>query len=380
MRFPTSGPLRTNFHLILFVLTFASTAFTWASWGGRAPFGTPLFLQDGIRFATGLLLFLTVHEFGHYFAAKRHRIDVTLPFYVPSPFIGVGTLGAVIKVREAIPSRRALFDLGASGPLAGFVLAIGLAIVALVLLPPLTYLMGLPGHEELITYIQAMGGYPPTPPAGSLAPGSLVLGQTPLFSFLTRDNGHVPPMHELYHFPFLFSAWLALFFTALNLLPVGQLDGGHITYALFGPKWHLRIGRSFLLVLMASGTLGYADEILFAAQPLAPIQTLLAWLFFSALMFVFAQRLTEGSLRSTIIILTGVLTLALIEPRLPFLAETLGYSGWLLWCGLLLFFVRMQHPPVPIWEPLDRKRRLLGYLCIAIFLTCFSIQPLLIVP
>ncbi|NNF04838.1 MAG: site-2 protease family protein, partial [Rhodothermales bacterium] len=126
-------------HLLLFVLTLLSTVYAGGAMAGRAIlyarsteivnlFGwsvTSAFLMDGLLYGGSLLAFLTVHEFGHYFAARIHSVRTSLPYYVPFPFNGIGTFGAVIRIREQVPSMRKLFDIGAAGPVAGFVVALG---------------------------------------------------------------------------------------------------------------------------------------------------------------------------------------------------------------------------------------------------------------
>ena len=187
------------------------------------------FLYDGFLFGASLLAFLTVHEFGHYFAARYHSVRTSLPYFIPVPFAlnGIGTFGAVIRIRQQVPSMRKLFDIGSAGPLAGFVVALGVLLLGLATLPGLDYVMGLPGHESLKAFVQANGRFPDVlarPESG----GSqivLVVGNTPLYWLLTQFFSDVPPMWEMYHYPLLFAGWLGLFFTALNLLPVGQLDG-----------------------------------------------------------------------------------------------------------------------------------------------------------
>jgi membrane-associated protease RseP (regulator of RpoE activity) len=248
-------PQRLWLHLLLFLLTLFSTTLTWPDWAGRwllyERLGYGALLTDGLRFSLPLLLILTVHELGHYLAARRHRIDATLPYYIPFPFNGIGTFGAVIRIREPIPDTRTLFDIGVAGPLAGFVVALLVLLYALITLPPPTYLLDVPGHETLKAYIQTHGRFPSAPlPSDDPASVTLVLGPTLLFDTLAHFFPYVPPMYELYHYPTLFAAWLGLFFTALNLLPVGQLDGGHVLYALLGSRWHRRLARAFVVLLL----------------------------------------------------------------------------------------------------------------------------------
>ena len=150
-------------HLLLFVLTLGSTVYAGALWVNRTLYyeaqGESIsllfmsvpeaWLIDGLRYAIPLLGFLTVHEFGHYFAARHHHVNTSLPYYIPFPFNGIGNFGAVISIREAIPSTRTLFDIGVAGPLAGFVVALGALLYGFVTLPPPEYLLDLPGHEAL---------------------------------------------------------------------------------------------------------------------------------------------------------------------------------------------------------------------------------------
>ncbi len=265
---PSRKPAKDRYwlHLLLFVLTFVSTVYAGAEWAGRYLYyeqvGYWAQAVDGIRYAVPLLLFLTVHEFGHYFAARHHGIRTSLPYYIPFPFNGIGNFGAVIRIREPIPTTRKLFDVGAAGPLAGFVVALGVLLYAMATLPGPEYLFDLPGHEALKAYIQEYGAFPDEVLAeeGDGQTTRIVVGQTLLYWLLSQVFPNVPPMYEMYHYPVLFAGWLGLFFTALNLLPVGQLDGGHILYALFGAKWHGRLARGFVVALLVSGGIGFMDS------------------------------------------------------------------------------------------------------------------------
>ena len=164
----------------------------------------------GAEFAGALLLILLAHELGHTFAARIHRVDASLPYFIPLPFLSpFGTMGAVIKMRGAIPSRRALLDIGASGPLAGLVFAIPL------------YAWGI-RHSPVVPIDPSAGG---------------TFGESLLTRALDAVFGpHLPAGTEQLAHPVLFAAWAGLFVTMLNLLPIGQLDGGHVAYALFGRR------------------------------------------------------------------------------------------------------------------------------------------------
>lgn len=198
-------------HVLLFVLTtwsalvsgsifFADPGVPWL----QVPF-TPAYLAPAIPFAAALMSILLAHEMGHYLACRRYRVQATLPFFIPAPFMMFGTFGAVIRIRGPIPGRRALFDIAAAGPLAGFA-----ATVAVLLLGAGH---GVPVPEEL-----AGGGYFEF---GDSLLTHLLLGRLHGTTHLMMD-------------PVFFAGWFGLFLTTLNLFPVGQLDGGHVAYAVSG--------------------------------------------------------------------------------------------------------------------------------------------------
>ncbi len=389
-------------HLLLFAVTLVSTAFTGAQFVGRfevylsaeplfSLLGLPVsgpFIADGLRFALALLLFLTVHEFGHYFAARRHRVSTSLPYFIPAPLIGIGTLGAVIRIREPVPSLRKLFDIGAAGPLAGFVVALGVLLYALATLPPPTYLYGVGGHEELMAYIERYGTFPSEMLEGD--PGMigqrLVVGNTVLYWVLAHLFPNVPPMYEVYHYPLLFAGWLGLFFTALNLMPVGQLDGGHILYALVGRKWHGRLARGFVVLLLTSTAIGFVDGGVGYMQLLIPsLQPYTAWLevgqwfALAGFLYLLLARPFERDLRQIAPVLLGIVLIAVLARAAGPSLTQFGWAGWWVWCALLVYFIRVDHPPVLYAEPLTPRRRLLGILSILIFFLCFSIKPFYLV-
>jgi membrane-associated protease RseP (regulator of RpoE activity) len=192
-------------------------------WG--AILRNPAILLTGIPFSFTLLAILLAHEFGHYIASEIHRVDASLPYFLPSPFLG--TFGAFIRVRSPIWSKRALFDIGIAGPLAGFVflvpaLAVGLAFSKIV-----------PGvaHQSDIHF-----GVPPLQwlLAQAIFPGSSSM--------------------DLCLHPVARAAWIGMFATAMNLLPIGQLDGGHLLYSFF-PKRHGLVGRILCLAMLPCGFL-----------------------------------------------------------------------------------------------------------------------------
>ncbi|GAB5518856.1 MAG: site-2 protease family protein [Rhodothermales bacterium] len=392
---------RYGVHITLFVITLLTTMFSGGQLAGRmlayAAQGDPLFMLplggeepfpvhlglilDGLRFAGSLLLFLTVHEFGHYFAARYHRVNTSLPYYIPLPLIGFGTLGAVIRIREPIPSTRKLFDIGVAGPLAGFVVALGILIYALATLPPPTYLNDLPGHEAMKAFIAQNGSFPAERlPESEDAAGALllVIGETPLYWLMTQFFDHVPPPYEVLHYPYLFAAWLGLFFTALNLLPVGQLDGGHILYALVGAKWHERLARGFVVLLLFSGSLGFLVEMAPGLAEWHPMAGQLSWFILAIILYGFLVRIFKRDHKLIAPALLVLLAAVFISSRIGTFATDFGYSGWLIWCVLIVFLIRVEHPPVLRPQRLTTGRRVLAYLSIVIFILCFSIRPLYI--
>ena len=180
----------------------------------------PSILVHGLPFSLTLLIILLAHEFGHYMAAVFHRVDASLPYFLPSPFLG--TFGAFIRVRSPIYSKRALFDIGIAGPLAGFVflapaLAVGLAFSKII-----------PGIAHQ---------------------GTLHFGVPALEWLLTRAIFPGTPVGDIYLHPIARAAWIGTFMTALNLLPIGQLDGGHILYSFF-PRAHKYVSRGLCVLLL----------------------------------------------------------------------------------------------------------------------------------
>jgi membrane-associated protease RseP (regulator of RpoE activity) len=214
-------------NLILFLATVVSVFVVGASYVQTdATSPDPLrALPGGWRFAVPLLSILLVHEFGHYFAARAHGVRASLPYFIPLPFVGLGTLGAVISMKERIKSRNALLDIGASGPLAGLVVAIPVLVIGLM-----------------------------QSPVQPLTDSGLQEGQSLLYIALKRlILGPIPEGHDVFLGPVAYAGWAGLLVTMINLLPVGQLDGGHVAYALFGPRQNRlsRIVHHGVLVLFA---------------------------------------------------------------------------------------------------------------------------------
>ena len=306
------------FHLLLFFVTFATTFIAGMEWstGRPAPYTVTDF-PGGIQYAVAILFVLGFHEFGHYFAARFHKVNTTLPYFIPFPpipfFLNFGTLGAVIKTREPIKTNKAMFDIGVFGPISGFVACIILLVYGFTHLPGQEYLLAIHPDYFASTY-------------GENAL-SLEFGNTLIFSFLrdvfTTSGDFVPPMTEIYHYPLLCVGWFGLFVTAMNMLPVGQLDGGHVVYSMFGGKIHNHVSAITLIAITIIGVGG---------------------------------------------IFSGIL-----QTEISF-----GWSGWLFWALILYFVIKIKHPPVPYFEPLDTTRLALGWLSILILLLSFSPTPFVI--
>jgi membrane-associated protease RseP (regulator of RpoE activity) len=289
------APRRTNYllHAGLFVATCATTY-----WFG------------GFAFAATLMTILGCHEMGHYIAARRHGIDASLPYFIPlPPGISLGTLGAVIRMRAPIADRNKLLDVGAAGPLAGVAVALPLLVIGLALSP--------------------VG---PTPPDSVIEGNSLlyillkliVLGQ-----YLPSDGVDVN-LH-----PMGFAAWVGLLITFINLIPIGQLDGGHVACAVLGPR-HERFSAALHKALLAIGVL-------------------------------------VGSVLGAIALSDGA-----------DLGDALAYASygalpWLLWSVLLLLMRRMgggrYHPPIAAGELTPGRRRLAIAMAV-LFVLIFTPVPM----
>lgn len=223
----------------------------------------PRMWLDGLPFSLTLLTILLAHEMGHYLACVYYRLDASLPYFIPSPTI-IGTFGAFIRIRAPIYSRRTLFDVGIAGPIAGFVfvlpaLAIGLA-----------YSKVIPGIAER---------------------GDLMFGTPVLFRLLESVIFPGVPSSDISLHPVAMAAWVGVFATALNLLPIGQLDGGHIVYAFFGER-HRLLSRIFVAALIPMGFLywpwllwaailfffGLRHPMVYDHTALGPARTKLGWL------------------------------------------------------------------------------------------------------
>jgi membrane-associated protease RseP (regulator of RpoE activity) len=282
-------------HILLLALTLTTSTFMGAIFYGWVPaelaelglarmMVQPVFFTEGLKFAVPLLLILFAHEMGHYVAARRHGLLTTPPFFLPMPVplpFSPGTLGAVMRIKEPITTRAQLLDIGAWGPIAGFVVTLPMLIGGLAM----SRVMVFPQDAPLVYFSE---------------PILFKVAARVLF-FPGLTGGEDILLH-----PMAWAAWWGLLVTALNLLPFFQLDGGHIAYALFGPA-HRRWARRLLVV---------------------------------------------------------------------FVLFTIFWPGWALWAAILVL-VGPEHPPIlDEREPLDRRRVILGWTAIAIFVLCFTIAPI----
>ncbi len=224
-------------NILLFVLTIGTTLIAGTRYAGvKLPKDIIRNLHLGISFSFTLLSILLFHELAHYFTAKFHKASSTLPYFIPAPTF-LGTLGAVIKMKSPFPHKSALFDVGIAGPLASFTLSIVATALGLLTSP-------------IVDTIGEEGRY---------------LGSSIIFSAIFRVvKGPIAQGHYVDLSPVAFGGWIGFFVTAMNLLPVGQLDGGHIAYSLFG-KRHGLVARIAVLVLLGFGLLVWSGWLIWAA-------------------------------------------------------------------------------------------------------------------
>lgn len=313
---------RTWLHILLFLATFLTTTYAGLFWLNIRVDFTDLnlsYLFMGFPYSVSLLTILGCHEFGHYFAAVYHRIKATLPYFIPFPpiplLLNFGTFGAVIRTKEPIRTKTQLMDIGAYGPIAGFVATLLILFIGAMTLPPIDYIYSIHPNYRFLAEI------PEPPTVGNLT--LVVFGENLIFYLLNEYVlSYRIPMSEIYHYPLLLAGWLGLFVTALNLLPFGQLDGGHIIYSWFGEKIHKIVSYFVGITCLILGIIGVLASI----------------------------------------------------PDLNFPFEK-GWAGWILWGLILLFLIKPKHPPVESDEPIDKRRKIVGIISIFIFILCFMPVP-----
>jgi membrane-associated protease RseP (regulator of RpoE activity) len=327
--------LRWFLHLGLFLLTFFTTTIAGVLWLNRDPFELSNF-HLGIPYSASILFILACHEFGHYFASRYHQVDATLPYFLPFPpvpvllqlFLNFGTFGAVIRTKSIVPSKKAMFDIGVAGPIAGFFASLLVLTYGFLHLPSQNFILSIhPDYDFVLNASASAQGVP------------LAFGNTLLYAGLQSLFTHpsvqfVPPMTEIYHYPYLCAGWFGLFVTALNLIPMGQFDGGHLIYAMFG-KFHRRIAQISFYTLLALSAPSLSDSLL-------------------RILLGFVYKHDVGQI-------------------IPF--AQYSWSAWFFWALIALYIVKLFHPPVADETPLDNRRMTIGWFCIAIFIVSFSLNP-----
>ena len=235
-------PKISRIHWILFLLTIFTTLLAGAMMEGALVFSKPLEILKGIPFSITLMLILGTHEFGHYYYAQKHKVDATLPYFLPAPpfLFLIGTFGAFIKIKSPIYRKDALLQIGAAGPIAGFIIAVPALLVGL----------------KLSTVVEKVD-----------INNAIMLGDSLLMNLLTWvAYPNLLDTQDIMLHPMAFAGWIGLLVTMFNLLPIGQLDGGHVAYAMLGKKQNI-IGKISFLALI----------------PLSFIS--LNWLFWGVLLF-----------------------------------------------------------------------------------------------
>jgi membrane-associated protease RseP (regulator of RpoE activity) len=295
----------SKIHIVLFLLTLSTTFLAGFFQGGN--------ITSGISFSVALLFILGSHEMGHYVYGKKYGVNISPPYFIPAPPLvsPIGTFGAFIKIRSPISTKRALFDIGIAGPLGGVIAAIPVIIIGI----------------KLSRVVQTT--------SREFQEG-ISLGSPLIFSFLSEAVwGNIPEGYDLILHPVAFAGWIGLFVTALNLIPAGQLDGGHIMYALFSRKWYQRtsICMIFILLILGVGTqqIIHLLQFLWKGIPVSSYKDLL-----------------------------------LFD----------GWPGWLMWAAILSI-MGTRHPPTMYDEiPLDGRRKLFGVLALFVFVGCFTPVPI----
>lgn len=328
----TAGEARLRTNVLLFLATVVTTILAGALQArGAEAFTSLRSILSGVPFSVALLGILLAHEMGHYFTSRRYGVQASLPYFIPVPTF-IGTMGAVIRMRAVIRDRRVLFDIGIAGPLAGLVVALPAALIGL----------------KLSNVIET----------GS-AGGGIELGDSLLFLALTRwVFGSLGQTQTVLLHPVAFAGWLGFFLTSLNLLPMGQLDGGHVTYGIFGPR-HRIVSRGVFLTLL-----------FWSVHGVFTLPDPFGWLWGLAFGWVGARAAfsTNGSpLLRALALFLGLL--GVLENLAP------TTNVWVVW-AVLMCFLRLDHPPTrDMAGPLNRPRKVLGWIGLIVFLITFIPEP-----
>ena len=364
-------------HSSLFIVTFITTTLAGAEWTHGKSVLIPGYSWDdfysGLPYSICFLTILTAHEFGHYFTALYYRVRTTLPYFIPLPPIPMmfGTLGALIRIKQRVKSTQQHFDIGIAGPLAGFVVAIGFLWYGFTHLPPPEYIFEI--HPEYQQYGLNYAQYVYQSEFFQNGGLDVFLGKNFLFSFFENfiaDPERVPNVHEIIHYPFLFAGFLSLIFTSINLLPIGQLDGGHVLYGLVGHAWHKRIATVIFLAFLFYAGLGFVHPADGLDVLIYKIPLFIGFLYLSLRGLALSKRDTWMYALAIFVVQYGLVT------AFPHIR---GYSGWLLFSFLIGRFIGIQHPHSEIEEPLSLGRKVLGWLALFIFVLCFAPNPMEII-
>lgn len=333
----------------------------------------------GLPFSFAFLSFLTFHEFGHYLTAKWHKVSCSLPFYIPIflpiSAINIGSMGAVIRLRQQPDTTQKYFDIGVAGPLAGFVISIALLWYGFATLPPLEdYIFSLhPEYKKMFGHIPSESEMLATYKQGAQL---LYIGNSLIFSFFEKfvaDPARLPNHFEIMHYPFIFVGFISLFFTALNLLPIGQLDGGHVTYGLFGRKRAGIISRVTILILLIIGGLGiinFNNDFFDGPSGLITVGIYIIYLLFIISRVVGKERafLALGISVGIILLQQGLQLIWTFDEPYNIL--------WLIYALVGTRFIGLDHPPAIVESKLDKRRQIIGWVAIIIFILSFSPTPL----
>ena len=335
-------------------------------------------LLNGAQFAGTILTILVAHELGHYIAARIHKVDATLPFFIPMPLLSpFGTMGAVIRMRGVIPTRRALLDIGAAGPLAGLAFAIPL------------YAWGV-AHSHFVP--------------GS-ADNLVELGESVMIKGLDRLFAPaVPEGQLLVYSPVAFGAWGGFFVTMINLLPVGQLDGGHVAFALFGPKQdrYANVVHRAMLVFFGVIVVGHLGRDFASGRGLSVvllgrhISNAVFWFVWFQMLAVLGTLASRGrprsekeeegaagtlTIRTRVVATLGLVVLASMareHASWPLIGGFFAGLGLLVAMeikgGVLRNHDLLDHPPTGS-QPLDTGRKLIAIATLVIFALLFMPEP-----
>ena len=332
--------------------------------------------KGGFAFSIPFLLILTVHEFGHYIVARKRQVDVSLPYYIPLWFgisQSIGTMGAFIRIKTVLRSRLTYFDIGIAGPLAGFVVALAVLWYGFTHLPNPEHIFTI--HPE---YARFGLNYPQF--AYENAVGNIALGDNALFWFFktyVADPTRLPHAFEMIHYPIIFAGYLALFFTSLNLIPIGQLDGGHILYGMIGKKNFDVVAPTLYALFTFYAGLGLFTHETFATESSAAFYDQMFYLLlYIYLLYMCFSRVFENKTTGLMCSLMMVVAQFAFSYLLPHVE---GYTGFLPFAFILGRFLGVKHPPTDLNEKLGTTRMVLGVIALIVFVISFSPQPFIII-